>query len=125
MWVRRLGARLRAYVSRLNFEPSLGNAIRAIKLTAENLREATWNGQDLKGREGMMYAQYIAAQAFNSGGLGIIHSISHAVSAFYDTHHGLSNAIALPRVWAFAHAGGLQAVRRYPVGGDGVWTPTA
>lgn len=32
------------YVSRLNFEPSLGNAIRAIKLTAENLREATWNG---------------------------------------------------------------------------------
>ena len=89
------------YVSRLNFEPSLGNAIRAIKLTHENLREAVWNGQDLKGREGMMYAQYIAAQAFNSGGLGIIHSISHAVSAFYDTHHGLNNAIALPRVWAF------------------------
>jgi methanol:N,N-dimethyl-4-nitrosoaniline oxidoreductase len=89
------------YVSRLNFEPSLGNAIRAIKLTAENLREATWNGQDLKGREGMMYAQYIAAQAFNSGGLGIIHSISHAISAFYDLHHGLNNAIALPRVWAF------------------------
>ena len=48
-----------------------------------------------------MYAQYIAAQAFNSGGLGIIHSISHAVSAFYDTHHGLNSAIALPRVWAF------------------------
>ena len=61
------------YVSRLNFETSLG----------------------------MMYAQYIAAQAFNSGGLGIIHSISHAISAFYDTHHGLNNAIALPRVWAF------------------------
>src|SRR6201995_2501730 len=89
------------YVSRLNFEPSLGNAIRAIKLTAENLREATWNGEDLAGRQGMMYAQYIAAQAFNSGGLGIIHSISHAVSAFYDTHHGLNNAVALPRVWAF------------------------
>ena len=89
------------YVSRINFEPSLGNALRAIKLTAENLRHATWNGQDLPGREGMMYAQYIAAQAFNSGGLGIIHSISHAVSAFYDTHHGLNNAIALPRVWAF------------------------
>ena len=48
-----------------------------------------------------MYAQYIAAQAFNSGGLGIIHSISHAMSAFYDLHHGLNNAIALPRVWAF------------------------
>lgn len=89
------------YVSRLNFAPSLGNALYAIKLTAQNLRQATWNPQDLAGREGMMYAQYIAAQAFNSGGLGIIHSISHAVSAFYDTHHGLNNAIALPRVWAF------------------------
>ncbi|MGY6022522.1 NDMA-dependent methanol dehydrogenase [Streptomyces spinosirectus] len=89
------------YVSRLNFQPSLGNALHAIRLTARHLREAVWNGQDLAGREGMMYAQYIAAQAFNSGGLGIIHSISHAVSAFYDTHHGLNNAIALPRVWAF------------------------
>lgn len=89
------------YTSRLNFPPSLGSALQAIELTAQNLREATWNPQDLPGREGMMYAQYIAAQAFNSGGLGIIHSISHAVSAFYDLHHGLNNAIALPRVWAF------------------------
>ena len=89
------------YVSRLNFPPSLGSALYAIKLTSDHLRTAVWNGQDLGGREGMMYAQYVAAQAFNSGGLGIIHSISHAVSAFYDTHHGLNNAIALPRVWAF------------------------
>ncbi|NYJ76029.1 NDMA-dependent methanol dehydrogenase [Allobranchiibius huperziae] len=89
------------YVSRLDFPPSLGSALYAIKLTGENLRQAVWNGDDLAGRQGMMYAQYIAAQAFNSGGLGIIHSISHAISAFYDTHHGLNNAIALPRVWAF------------------------
>src|SRR5512144_1052436 len=89
------------YVSRLNFYPSLGNALYAIRLTAQNLREATWNPVDLRGKEGMMYAQYIATQPFNSGGLGIVHSISHAVSAFYDTHHGLNNAIALPRVWAF------------------------
>ena len=48
-----------------------------------------------------MNAQYIAGQAFNSGGLGIVHSISHAVSAFFDSHHGLNNAIALPRVWEY------------------------
>src|SRR6185437_16264353 len=69
--------------------------------TSESLREAVWNGTSLAGREGMMYAQYIAAQAFNSGGLGIVHSISHAVSAFFDSHHGLNNAIALPRVWEY------------------------
>ena len=89
------------YVSRLNFWPSLGNGLYAIKLLWQNLRQAVWNPVDLPGKEGMMYSQYIATQAFNSGGLGIIHSISHAMSAFYDTHHGLNNAIALPRVWAY------------------------
>lgn len=54
-----------------------------------------------------MYAQYIAGQAFNSAGLDAVHSISHATSAHYDTHHGLGNAIATFPVWeanlAFAH----------------------
>ncbi|HSL00404.1 MAG TPA: NDMA-dependent methanol dehydrogenase [Rubrobacteraceae bacterium] len=89
------------YVSRLNLAASLGPALYAIKLTAEHLRTATYEPRNFEARRGMMHAQYIAAQAFNSGGLGIIHSISHAVSAFYDSHHGLNNAIALPRVWEF------------------------
>ncbi|MFF5987008.1 NDMA-dependent methanol dehydrogenase [Prauserella flavalba] len=89
------------YVSRLDFTPSLGSALYSAELVGEHLRTATWHGDNLRAREGMMYAQYTAAQAFNSGGLGVIHSISHAVSAFYDTHHGLNNAIALPRVWAW------------------------
>lgn len=89
------------YISRLNFMPSLGSALKAIELTATHLREAVAEPLNYEARLGMMYAQYIAAQAFNSGGLGIIHSISHAVSAFYDSHHGLNNAIALPRVWEF------------------------
>jgi methanol:N,N-dimethyl-4-nitrosoaniline oxidoreductase len=89
------------YVSRLDFPPSLGSALIAIELTAKWLRQAVAEPQNYEARTGMMYAQYIAAQAFNSGGLGIIHSISHAVSAFYDSHHGLNNAVALPRVWEF------------------------
>ena len=40
------------YVSRLNFPPSLGNALYAIKLTSENLRAAVWNGQDLRRPRG-------------------------------------------------------------------------
>jgi len=89
------------YVSRLDFPPSLGSALVAIQLTAKWLRPAVAEPTNFEARTGMMYAQYIAAQAFNSGGLGIIHSISHAVSAFYDSHHGLNNAVALPRVWEF------------------------
>lgn len=89
------------YVSRIDFTPSLGSALKAVELTNKHLRAAYAEPKNYEARMGMMYAQYIAAQAFNSGGLGIIHSISHAVSAFYDTHHGLNNAIALPRVWDF------------------------
>ena len=89
------------FVSRLDFAPSLGNAIYSVELVAKNLREAVFEPRNLKAREGMMNAQYIAGQAFNSGGLGIVHSISHAVSAFFDSHHGLNNAIALPRVWEY------------------------
>lgn len=89
------------YVSRLNMVPSLGPALQAVQLTSQWLRAATYEPRNFQARQGMMYAQYIAAQAFNSGGLGVIHSISHAVSAFYDSHHGLNNAIALPRVWEF------------------------
>jgi methanol:N,N-dimethyl-4-nitrosoaniline oxidoreductase len=89
------------YVSRLDFLPSLGSALKAIELTATWLRQAVAEPTNYEARTGMMYAQYIAAQAFNSGGLGIVHSISHAVSAFYDSHHGMNNAVALPRVWDF------------------------
>ena len=73
------------FVSRLDFAPSLGNAIYSVELVAKNLREAVFEPRNLKAREGMMNAQYIAGQAFNSGGLGIVHSISHAVSAFFRT----------------------------------------
>ncbi|MEU7872537.1 iron-containing alcohol dehydrogenase [Dactylosporangium sp. NPDC049140] len=90
-----------AFVSRLDFTPALGQALQATELATQNLRTATWNGRDLAAREAMMYGQYIAAQAFNAGGLGLAHAISHAISAYYDLHHGLNNAVLLPRVWAF------------------------
>ncbi|GAA4674943.1 NDMA-dependent methanol dehydrogenase [Gordonia humi] len=89
------------FVSRLDFEPSLGNAKYSIELITKHLRTAVYDPQNLEARAGMMHAQYIAAQAFNSGGLGLVHSLSHAVSAFFDSHHGLNNAIALPRVWEY------------------------
>jgi methanol:N,N-dimethyl-4-nitrosoaniline oxidoreductase len=89
------------YVSRIDFPPSLGSALYGIELVAQNLRRAVLEPLNYEARTNMMYASYVSAQAFNSGGLGIIHSISHAVSAFYDSHHGLNNAIALPRVWEY------------------------
>ncbi|MDS4042082.1 MAG: NDMA-dependent methanol dehydrogenase [Candidatus Competibacter sp.] len=89
------------YVSRIDFLPSLGSALKVIEVVAQNLRRTVMEPLNYEARYNMMFASYMAAQSFNSGGLGIIHAMSHAVSAFYDTHHGLNNAIALPRVWEF------------------------
>lgn len=79
---------------------SLGG--KAIQLVAEHLREAVARPDNYEARVGMMWAQYLAAVAFMSGGLGVVHGISHAVSAYYDTHHGLNCGIILPRAWADA-----------------------
>jgi methanol:N,N-dimethyl-4-nitrosoaniline oxidoreductase len=89
------------YVSRIDFMPSLGSALKVIEVTAQNLRRTVMEPLNYEARYNMMYASYMAAQSFNSGGLGIIHAMSHAVSAYYDTHHGLNNAVALTRVWEF------------------------
>lgn len=76
----------------------------AIRLVARNLREATANPNNYPARVALMWAQYLAAMAFMSGSLGIVHGISHAVSGLYDTHHGLNCGIILPRAWADAAA---------------------
>ncbi len=49
----------------------------------------------------MCWAQYMAAQAFSSGLLGILHSLSHALCAYYDIHHGLNNGVGISRVWTY------------------------
>lgn len=88
-----------AYVSILDNIPSHGAALQAIEMTFQHLPTVVGNGYDAVAREGMMYAQYIAGLAFNSAGLDITHSVSHAMSARFDTHHGMGNGIAISRVF--------------------------
>ena len=46
----------------------------------------------------MHLASSIAGMAFGLGGLGMVHSCSHPMSALYNVPHGLANAIILPIV---------------------------
>ena len=54
-----------------------------------------------EGREGMALGQYIAGMGFSNVGLGIVHSMAHALGAVYDTPHGVANAILLPTVMEY------------------------
>ena len=73
--------------------------IKAIEVIARSLRAECEN--DPKGREDMALGQYIAGMGFSNVGLGIVHSMAHALGAVYDTPHGVANAILLPTVMAY------------------------
>ena len=90
-----------AYVGRVQHLSCTPVALEAVRMVTENLREATYNPKNFKAMEGMVWAQYMAAQAFSSALLGILHSLSHAVCAYYDIHHGLNNGIGIARVWTY------------------------
>lgn len=73
--------------------------LKAIELIAKNLRKAVDNDPD--GREGMALGQYVTGMAFSNVGLGVVHGMAHPLSAFYDTPHGIANAVLLPYVMEF------------------------
>ena len=69
-------------------------ALRAIKLIAENLKQAIENGDDIKAREGMALAATMAGTAFEIGGLQF-HAYAQAIGAKYHSPHGLTCGVAL------------------------------
>ncbi len=75
--------------------------MKAIELIARHLKNAVDNGTDTVAREGMAEAQYIAGMGFSNVGLGIVHSMAHPLGAFYDTPHGVANALLLPYVMEY------------------------
>jgi len=74
-----------------------GIALKGMQLAARWLPVAFENGSDIEARSHMMSAASMGAVAFQKG-LGAVHALSHAVGAYYDTHHGLTNAVFLPYV---------------------------
>lgn len=73
--------------------------IKAIEIIAKSLRDACENKPE--GREQMALGQYIAGMGFSNVGLGLVHSMAHPLGAFYDTPHGVANAIILPTIMEY------------------------
>ncbi|WP_273819253.1 L-threonine dehydrogenase [Pseudomonas asplenii] len=90
-----------AYVSTAATPITDACAIKAIELISANLRLAVRDGADLKARENMAYAQFLAGMAFNNASLGYVHAMAHQLGGFYDLPHGVCNAVLLPHVQAF------------------------
>lgn len=74
--------------------------INAMSLIYKNLEKAA-NEKDEVAVEKIGYAQYIAGMGFSNVGLGIVHSMAHSLGAYFDTPHGVANALLLPHVLKF------------------------
>ena len=74
-----------------------GIALEGMRLIQTYLPRACENGGDLEARSRMLAAASMGATAFQKG-LGGVHAIAHPVGAYFNTHHGLTNAVVLPYV---------------------------
>ncbi|KAA1142050.1 lactaldehyde reductase [Citrobacter freundii] len=70
--------------------------IKAIEIIAGSLRGSV--AGDSQAGEAMALGQYVAGMGFSNVGLGLVHGMAHPLGAFYNTPHGVANAILLPHV---------------------------
>ena len=90
---------IEGYITKAAWEMTDMFHLKAIELIAKSLRGAVDNSDE--GRDGMALGQYIAGMGFSNVGLGIVHSMAHALGAVYDTPHGVANAVLLPTIMEF------------------------
>lgn len=92
---------IEAYVSTMANPLTDAAALKAIKMITQYLPKAVANGEYMKARDNMAYAQYLAGIAFNNASLGYVHAMAHQLGGFYNLPHGVCNAILLPYVESF------------------------
>ncbi|EHI99220.1 lactaldehyde reductase [Clostridium sp. DL-VIII] len=90
---------IEGYITKGAWELTDALHLKAIEIISRSLRSAVKN--EPKGREDMALGQYVAGMGFSNVGLGIVHSMAHPLGAFYDTPHGIANAVILPYVMEY------------------------
>ena len=87
-----------AYIGKSTTKQTRQQSIMAIKLIFENLLTVYNDGSNLKARQNMLYASYLAGLAFTKSYVGYVHAVAHSLGGKYNLPHGEANAICLPVV---------------------------
>jgi len=87
-----------AYIGRSTTAGTRKNAEKAVQLIFENIRDAYEDGNNMKARKNMLYASYLAGNAFTRSYVGYVHAVAHSLGGKYNVPHGLANAVLLPYV---------------------------
>jgi alcohol dehydrogenase class IV len=92
---------IEAYVAVGHSDFSDAFAEKSLQLLCRHLAVAYERPDDLEARERVHNAATMAGLAFNNAGLGIVHSISHAIGGMFPVAHGRLNSMILPHVIEF------------------------
>jgi alcohol dehydrogenase len=76
-------------------------AFAAVRLIADNLRQAVFHGDDIEARENMLMGSLLAGLALADAGVGAAHALAYPLGGNYRIPHGLANAILIPHVMEF------------------------
>jgi 4-hydroxybutyrate dehydrogenase len=77
-----------------------GIAVEGLKSISKGLEGAVRDGSNLEARTAMMMGALLGGISFHKG-LGVVHSLSHALGSEGRVHHGTLNAILLPHALRF------------------------
>lgn len=102
------------------FTKSLAND--AIDIIIKNLPKCYDEPDNIEARENMAYGAYMASLAYSNSGLGICHSLAHAVQDKIDIPHGIALAILLPAALKFNMYSSKSAEYKYIAEAFGIST---
>ena len=77
-----------------------GLALEGVRRATTSILRAYKDGSDIEARSDMMVAAMLGGMGFAKG-LGVIHSLSHAIGGLFGGHHGTLNAVLLPACLEF------------------------
>ncbi|MFQ3547810.1 MAG: iron-containing alcohol dehydrogenase [Termitinemataceae bacterium] len=89
---------IEAFIGKSNTRFTERAALEAGRLIFHYLPRVYTDGADLDGRGQLLRAAYLAGAAFTRAYVGYVHAMAHQLGGFYNTPHGLANAVILPYV---------------------------
>ncbi len=91
---------IESYLSTVDHPICDGIAVEGLRHLAKGLEAAVQNGADTTARRETMLGALLGGISFHKG-LGVVHSLSHALGGSGRVHHGTLNAILLPHALRF------------------------
>lgn len=87
-----------ACISPNNNPVSRGLAKQALCLLGGHIREAVFNGTNVRAREAMLLGSLLAGQAFANSPVAAVHALAYPLGGHFHIPHGVSSALMLAHV---------------------------